>query len=168
MLGIKDELLAHTYVSTCMMPYITSQFMPRKASDRPRNVPEGCTNFGFIGQYVELPVDVVFTVETSVRTGLEAVYKLLNLDKEIIEVYPSKFDIRYNIDRFKKFAGIPLDQPITEDDLPKINPLEARKLKAKMLARINSYPNYYSMYTGRDKSVSWKESVLNPKFPLDK
>jgi oleate hydratase len=49
MLDLKVELLAHTYVSTCMMPYITSQFMPREIADRPKVVPEGCTNLGFIG-----------------------------------------------------------------------------------------------------------------------
>jgi myosin-crossreactive antigen len=46
-----------------MMPYITSQFMPHKISDRPRIVPDGCTNLAFIGQYVEVPGDAVFTVE---------------------------------------------------------------------------------------------------------
>ena len=46
----------------CMMPYINSQFMPRKVTDRPRAVPEGCTIFGFIGQYVEVKDDAVFTV----------------------------------------------------------------------------------------------------------
>ena len=40
-----------------MMPYITSQFMPRKISDRPKVIPEGCVNLAFIGQFVELPGD---------------------------------------------------------------------------------------------------------------
>ncbi len=61
LLDMKDEVLFHAYVSTCMMPYITSQFMPRTCTDRPKVVPDGCTNLGFIGQFVEVPGDVVFT-----------------------------------------------------------------------------------------------------------
>jgi len=39
-----DSILEHTKVSTSMMPYITSQFMPRKIDDRPKVIPEGCVN----------------------------------------------------------------------------------------------------------------------------
>ena len=106
MSDIQDEVLKHAYVSTCMMPYITSQFMPRKKTDRPRIVPEGCTNLAFIGQYVEVDDDVVFTIETSVRTPLEAVYMLPGLNKDIIEVNPSRYDIRYLVENFKKLSGI--------------------------------------------------------------
>jgi oleate hydratase len=166
MLDIKDELLSHTYVSICMMPYITSQFMPRKTNDRPKVVPEGCTNFGFIGQYVEVKDDAVFTVETSVRTALEAVYMLTKLDKDINEVYPSRYDIRYLIEIFKKNAGI--KGKFTEADLPKINPLKLGEIKRNILNFLNDIPPYYRMYTGRDRTVPEKESVLNPKFPLDK
>lgn len=166
LLDMKDELLAHTYMSTSMMPYITSQFMPRKVSDRPKNVPDGCTNLAFIGQYVEIPDDVVFTVETSVRTGLEAVYKLLHLDKDIIEVYPSQYDIRYTVERLKKFAGIKGD--VKEEDLPHIDPLKLDELKKKIVDRVNAIPPYYHMYLGRDQTVPLKDSVLNPEAPQSK
>ena len=75
------------------MPYITSQFMPHTCTDRPKVVPDGCTNLGFIGQFIEVPGDVVFTVEPSVRTPLEAVYQLTGLDKEIIEVNPAQDNV---------------------------------------------------------------------------
>ncbi len=39
----------------CMMPYITSMFLKRKKGDRPNVVPEGSTNFGLLGQFVEVP-----------------------------------------------------------------------------------------------------------------
>ena len=81
------DLLAHTYVSTCMMPYINAEFMPRKVTDCPRVVPEGCTNLGFIGQFIEVQDDAVFTVETPVRTAMEAVYSLTKLKKDVIEGY---------------------------------------------------------------------------------
>lgn len=67
------------------MPYITSQFMPRTGTDCPRVVPEGCTNLAFMGQFVEIPGDVVFTIETSVRTPLQAVYQLTGLEKELLQ-----------------------------------------------------------------------------------
>ena len=85
--GLEDKIpgiLAHTTVSTSMMPYITSQFMPRRISDRPKVVPAGCVNLAFIGQFVELPGDAVFTVETSVRTAMMAVWGLTGLDKPMI------------------------------------------------------------------------------------
>ncbi|MGA3289078.1 MAG: oleate hydratase [Candidatus Bathyarchaeia archaeon] len=165
LLDMKDELLAHTYVSTATMPYINSEFMPRKITDRPRVVPEGCTNLGFIGQFVEVEGDCVFTVETSVRTAMEAVYKLTKLDKEILEVFPSRYDIRYTIETFKKNANI--KGKITEKDLPKINPLKLLELKKTILDYLNSIPPYYHTYTGRDQTVPEKESVLKPKYPLD-
>lgn len=166
LLDMKDELLAHTNVSTCMMPYINAEFMPRKITDRPLCVPEGCTNLGFIGQFVEVQDDAVFTVETSVRTAMEAVYRLTNLDKDILEVYPSRYDIRYLVESMKRTAGI--KGAFTEADLPKINPLKLKEVKKKILNYVNSIPPYYTLYPGRDQSVPLKESVLNPKFPLDK
>jgi len=165
LLDMKDELLAHTYVSTCMMPYINSEFMPRKVADRPRVVPEGCTNLGFIGQYVEIEDDAVFTVETSVRTAMEAVYKLTNLDKAVLEIYPVRYDIRSILQGIKDNAGI--KGKFTEADLPPINPLKLNEMKRNILDFLNSIPPYGISYTGRDKRVAQKVSVLDPKFPKD-
>jgi oleate hydratase len=60
-------------VLPCRMPYITSQFMPRRPGDRPAVRPVGARNFAVIGQYCELPRDCVFTVEYSVRSARTAV-----------------------------------------------------------------------------------------------
>ena len=60
----------------CRMPFITSQFMPRKPGDRPDVRPHGARNFAVIGQYCELPRDCVFTVEYSVRSARTAVASL--------------------------------------------------------------------------------------------
>jgi oleate hydratase len=65
------------------MPYITSMFMPRLRSDRPLPVPSGSKNLAFISQFVEIPDDVVFTVEYSVRAAQMAVYELLGIDRAI-------------------------------------------------------------------------------------
>ncbi|QQO08466.1 oleate hydratase [Breznakiella homolactica] len=90
---IKD-LLPTVKVIPCMMPYITSQFMPRVKGDRPDVIPEGSVNLAFLGQFAEQPDDCVFTVEYSVRTAMTAVYRMLNLEKEVIPVFPSFYDIR--------------------------------------------------------------------------
>lgn len=93
---ILDEVLGHlncverlegSIVIPALMPYITSQFLVRKAGDRPQVVPEGSTNLAFIGQYAEVPDDVVFTVEYSVRTAWTAVTRLLGLDRQPPPVY---------------------------------------------------------------------------------
>lgn len=77
------------------MPYITSYFMPRHDGDRPDVVPEGSVNIAFIGNFAESPTrDTVFTTEYSVRTAMEAVYTLLNVDRGVPEVFDSIYDIR--------------------------------------------------------------------------
>lgn len=78
-----------------MMPYVTSFFMPRQAGDRPDVVPEGAVNFAFIGQFAESKQrDCIFTTEYSVRTPMEAVYTLLNVERGVPEVFNSTYDIR--------------------------------------------------------------------------
>lgn len=77
----------------CLMPYITSQFMPRVKGDRPDVVPAGAKNFAFIGQFCEIPDDVVFTVEYSIRSALMAVCQLLDLDREIPPVFKGQHDV---------------------------------------------------------------------------
>ena len=63
-------------VLPCRMPFITSQFMPRRPGDRPDVRPNGARNFAVIGQFCELPRDCVFTVEYSVRSARTAVASL--------------------------------------------------------------------------------------------
>lgn len=89
-LGFEDaleQIRATTTVTPVMMPYITSQFEARAVEDRPLVLPRGSTNFALLGQYVEIPEDVVFTVEYSVRGAMHAVYELLGIDKEIPGIY---------------------------------------------------------------------------------
>ena len=78
----------------CMMPYITAFFMPRTAGDRPDIVPKGAVNFAFIGQFAETVRDTIFTTEYSMRTGMEAVYTLLDIDRGVPEVWGSVYDLR--------------------------------------------------------------------------
>ncbi|EQM34327.1 hypothetical protein N806_28800 [Rhodococcus sp. P27] len=77
-----------------MMPYVTSFFMPRQAGDRPAVVPDGAVNFAFLGQFAETTRDCIFTTEYSVRTGMEAAYSLLGIERGVPEVFGSTYDIR--------------------------------------------------------------------------
>ncbi len=81
-----------------MMPYIDAFFMPRADGDRPDVVPAGSVNFAFLGQFAETPRDTIFTTEYSMRTGMEAVYTLLNVDRGVPEVWGSVYDVRDLLD----------------------------------------------------------------------
>jgi oleate hydratase len=102
---LTEEIVASATVIPCMMPYITSQFMPRKRTDRPEVVPKGSVNLALLGQFVEIPGDCVFTVEYSVRSAMMGVYTLLNLDKEPPEVWPSQYDLRVLARAIKSMYG---------------------------------------------------------------
>jgi len=106
--GLEDEIpgiLAHTTVSTAMMPYITSQFMPRKISDRPRSFQKAasilrssaslsscramCLYGGDIGSYRD-----------DGRLGLTG------LSKPMIPMYEPVYDLRVIIASLKATLGI--------------------------------------------------------------
>jgi oleate hydratase len=80
-------------VIPCNMPYIDALFQPRKMTDRPKVVPEGSTNLALISQFVEIPEDMVFTEEYSVRAARIAVYTLMGIKRPIIPVTPYHRDI---------------------------------------------------------------------------
>ncbi|OAA62480.1 67kDa myosin-cross-reactive antigen-like protein [Niveomyces insectorum RCEF 264] len=82
-----------------MMPYVTAFFLPRAAGDRPDVVPKGAENFAFLGQFAETgTADTIFTTEYSVRTGMQAVYQLMKVDRAIPEVFASTYDVRTLLD----------------------------------------------------------------------
>lgn len=95
------DILKEAICVPCMMPYITSQFLTRKKGDRPSVVPKGATNIAFIGQYCEIPNDVVFTVDYSVRSAQMAVYSLLKLNKKVTPIYKGYQSMHVLINAFK-------------------------------------------------------------------
>ena len=97
----KEKILEASICVPCMMPFITSQFLVRKHGDRPDIVPNGSTNLAFIGQFAELPDDVVFTVEYSVRSAQIAVYSLLKLEKRPSPFYKGQYDPRVLFEALK-------------------------------------------------------------------
>ena len=110
------EELAETSANTvpCMMPYITAFFMPRAYGDRPDVVPAGAVNFAFLGQFAETKRDTIFTTEYSMRTGMEAVYTLLNVDRGVPEVWGSVYDLsfpKFNHNVIRKRLTVPRSEP---------------------------------------------------------
>lgn len=109
------------------MPFITSYFMPREAGDRPDVVPNDSENLAFIGNFAESPSrDTVFTTEYSIRTAMEAVYTLMDVDRAVPEVYGSVFDIR---ELLKAFYYMSDKKKLDEMDLhmPKLVKLALNK-----------------------------------------
>lgn len=99
----KDEIIEDVInVIPCMMPYIVAQFQPHKINDRPKVVPNGSTNFAMISQFVEIPEDMVFTEEYSVRAARIAIYKLFNVKhKKICPVTPYNKDPKVLLNAIK-------------------------------------------------------------------
>ncbi len=96
-LGIEkqlDAVLANTKARLALMPYITAMFMPRAAGDRPHVVPAGCTNLALMGQFVETANDIIFTMDSSIRTARVGVYTLLGLRKQVPDISPVQYDVR--------------------------------------------------------------------------
>ena len=82
------ETMATANCIPCRMPYITSMFMPRERGDRPFPVPTCSKNLAFVSQFVEIPEDVVFTVEYLVRAAQMAVYELMGVERKVPPVTP--------------------------------------------------------------------------------
>ena len=113
----------------CMMPYIDAFFMPRAAGDRPDVVPEGAVNFAFLGQFAETGRDTIFTTEYSIRTGMEAVYTLLNVDRGVPEVWGSVYDIRCLLDATVKLRD---GKKITDMEMPLVGKLALKEALKKI------------------------------------
>ena len=124
---IPDMAAGSAHCVLCMMPYITAFFMPGAEGDRPKVVPEGCTNFAFIGQFSDTVRDTVFTTEYSVRTAMEAVYTLLDVDRGVPEVFGSCYDVRVLLDSTSKMMD---GKKLTDMKVPFIlNLVEKKALK---------------------------------------
>ena len=112
-----------------MMPYITAFFMPREKGDRPNVVPDGAVNFAFLGQFAETPRDTIFTTEYSIRTGMEAVYSLLDIDRGVPEVWGSTYDVR---DLVNASVALRDGRKITDMDLGVVEKLALKELLKKV------------------------------------
>ena len=126
---ITQEWLYHLGVPVEEIPDMTAFFMPRTAGDRPKVVPDGCVNFAFLGQFADTVRDTVFTTEYSVRTAMESVYTLLNIDRGVPEVFGSCYDIRVLLDSTSKMMD---GKKLTDIKLP----LKAKLVEKKIAKEI--------------------------------
>ena len=89
----------------CYMPYVNNIWLPRSRGDRPPPVLERATNLGLIGQDVEVPKEIAFTIECSVRTAWEAIYRLLDRGPAPPPVYQGQYDPRALFAALKVFVS---------------------------------------------------------------
>jgi oleate hydratase len=101
-----DPIMASSICVPCYMPYVNNIWLPRSRGDRPPPVPEGATNLGLIGQYVEVPREIAFTIECSARTAWEAIHLLLKRGPAPPPVYQGQYDPKALFGALKVFAGI--------------------------------------------------------------
>ena len=76
----------------CYMPYVNNVWLPWSRGDMPSPVPAGSTNLGLIGQYVDMPREIAFTIECSVRSAWEAILTLLKRGPTPPRVYQGQYD----------------------------------------------------------------------------
>jgi oleate hydratase len=107
-LKFDGQLAAITRSSICIpcnLPYVNNIWLPRRQGDRPSVVPPGSTNLGLIGQYVEVPQEIAFTVECSARTAWEAIRTLTKRGPEPPPVYQAEYDPKALLDALKVLLG---------------------------------------------------------------
>lgn len=98
-----DAIMAASICIPCDLPYVNNIWMPRARTDRPAPVPEGSTNLGLIGQYVEVPREIAFTIECSARTAWQAIHVLLERGPAPPPVYQGQYDPKTLINALKVF-----------------------------------------------------------------
>jgi oleate hydratase len=99
-------IMASSICVPCNLPYVNNIWLPRMRSDRPPPIPEGATNLGLIGQYVEVPREIAFTIECSVRSAWEVIHVLLKRGPAPPRVYQGQYDPKALFAALKVFAGI--------------------------------------------------------------
>jgi oleate hydratase len=98
-----DAIMASSICVPCYMPYVNNVWLPWRRGDMPPPVPEGATNLGLIGQYVDMPREIAFTIECSVRSAWEAIRVLLKRSPAPPAVYQGQYDPEALFDALKVF-----------------------------------------------------------------
>src|SRR5271163_4452526 len=100
-----EAIMKSSICIPCNLPYVNNIWLTCSRGDRPPVLPEGATNLGLIGQYVEVPQDIAFTFEYSARTAWEAVYLLLKRGPAPPPVYQGQLDPKALLAALQVFAG---------------------------------------------------------------
>ena len=94
-LGIDRDLPAVLSSCIChptLLPYAGSVLIQRNKADRAQIVPDGFRNLALLGQFVEVPDEVVFTTEYSIRGARMAVAQIFNTERPPPPVYLGQYD----------------------------------------------------------------------------
>ncbi len=103
-----DAIMATSICVPCYMPYVNNVWLPWSRGDMPPPVPEGSTNLGLIGQYVDMPREIAFTIECSVRSAWQAIHTLLKRGPAPRPVYQGQYDPKALFGALKVFLSSPL------------------------------------------------------------
>ena len=125
----EDDIVTTTGVTNSISLALSVIAMPREKGDRPNVVPDGAVNFAFLGQFAETARDTIFTTEYSIRTGMEAVYSLLDIDRGVPEVWGSTYDVR---DLVNASVALRDGRKITDMDLGIVEKLALKELLKKV------------------------------------
>jgi len=98
-----STIMASSICVPCYMPYVNNVWLPWSRGDMPSPVPQGATNLGLIGQYVDMPKEIAFTIECSVRSAWEAIRTLLKRGPAPPPVYQGQYDPRALLGALKVF-----------------------------------------------------------------
>ncbi|KAJ5294686.1 hypothetical protein PENANT_c014G03716 [Penicillium antarcticum] len=79
-----EPILDDSITIPCVVPRMAAPFLPRECSDRPPVIPEGMTNMALIGQFVDIPDEIVGTMDYYVRGAQIAVRQLMGLDQDTL------------------------------------------------------------------------------------
>ena len=77
-----------------IMPFFTAPLMPRKDGDRPEALVTGARNFAFMGQFASCGDEAALSAEYAVRSAMEAVYRLILIERELPSPCGDAFDLR--------------------------------------------------------------------------
>jgi oleate hydratase len=99
-----DAIMASSICVPCYMPYVNNVWLPWSRGDMPPPVPEGATNLGLIGQYIDMPREIAFTIECSVRSAWEAIRILLKRGPAPPPVYQGQYDPKALFGALKVFV----------------------------------------------------------------
>ncbi|OGM48026.1 hypothetical protein ABOM_002678 [Aspergillus bombycis] len=77
-----ETILKNSITIPSVVPRMTATLLPRAYGDRPQVIPEGMENLALIGQFVDIPDEVVVSMDYGVRGAQMAVRRLMGLDIE--------------------------------------------------------------------------------------
>jgi oleate hydratase len=100
-----ETIMKSSICIPCNLPYVNNIWLQRSLGDRPSVVPEGSTNLGLIGQYVELEKDIAFTFEYSTRSAWQAIHQLLKRGPAPPPVYQGQIDPKGILAALEVFLG---------------------------------------------------------------